>query len=158
VLTAIACGTLVGGGLYAAFGTRGERRTWFVVGLSGTVLGIGAVSVLPALPVLFAGAFLFGFSSGLFGSLVGVLMLEGIPEQMRGRIMGTQNSLMMIAAPIGMVVVALLGEQWGLRTAGICVAAVWLVAALAALIAPVLRTLEAPPTEPSERSRVDEKF
>jgi MFS family permease len=158
VLTAIAAGTLVGGGLYAAFGTRGKRRTWFVIGLSGTVLGIGAVSVLPALPVLFAGAFLFGFSSGLFGSLIGVLMLEGIPERMRGRIMGTQNSLMMIAAPIGMVAVALLGEQWGLRTAGICVAAAWLVAALAALIAPVLRTLEAAPTEPAGRSRVDEKL
>ena len=157
VLTAIAAGTLLGGGLYAIFGARGRRRTWFVTGLSGTVLGIGIVAVLPEVPVLFTGAFLFGFSSGLFGSLIGVLMLEGIPERMRGRIMGTQNSLMMIAAPIGMVAVALLGEQWGLRTAGIFVAAVWLVAALAALIAPVLRTLEAPAAEPEEGSLVDEK-
>jgi len=157
VLTAIAAGTLLGGGLYAVFGARGRRRTWFATGLSGTVLGIGIVAVLPVTPVLFAGAFLFGFSSGLFGSLIGVLMLEGIPERMRGRIMGTQNSLMMIAAPIGMVAVALLGEQWGLRTAGIFVAAVWLVAALAALIAPVLRTLEAPAAEPEEGSLVDEK-
>jgi MFS family permease len=157
VLTAIAAGTLVGGGLYAVFGTRGRRRTWFVTGLSGTVLGIGVVAVLPAVPVLFAGAFLFGFSSGLFGSLIGVLMLEGIPERMRGRIMGTQNSLMMIAAPVGMVAVALLGEQFGLRAAGICVAAVWLVAAIAALIAPVLRTLEPAAAEPEEGSLVDEK-
>ena len=157
VLTAIAAGTLVGGGLYAIFGARGRRRTWFVTGLSGTVLGIGIVAVLPAVPVLFAGAFLFGFSSGLFGSLIGVLMLEGIPERMRGRIMGTQNSLMMIAAPIGMVAVAVLGEQWGLRTAGICVAVGWLVAALAALIAPALRTLEAADAEPEEGSLVDEK-
>ena len=157
VLTAIAAGTLVGGGLYAIFGARGRRRTWFVTGLSGTVLGIGLVAVLPAVPVLFAGAFLFGFSSGLFGSLIGVLMLEGIPERMRGRIMGTQNSLMMIAAPIGMVAVAVLGEQWGLRTAGICVAVGWLVAALAALIAPALRTLEAADAEPEEGSLVDEK-
>jgi MFS family permease len=157
VLTAIAAGTLVGGGLYAVLGARGRRRTWFIVGLSGTVLGIGVVAVLPAVPVLFAGAFVFGFSSGLFGSLIGVLMLEGIPEQMRGRIMGTQNSLMMIAAPVGMVAVAVLGEQFGLRTAGICVAAVWLVAALVALIAPVLRTLEAPAAEPEEGSLIDEK-
>ena len=157
VLTAIAAGTLVGGGLYAIFGARGRRRTWFVTGLSGTVLGIGIVAVLPAVPVLFAGAFLFGFSSGLFGSLIGVLMLEGIPERMRGRIMGTQNSLMMIAAPIGMVAVAVLGEQWGLRAAGMCVAVGWLVAALAALIAPALRTLEAAAAEPEEGSLVDEK-
>lgn len=143
VLTAIAAGTIVGGGLYAVFGARGGRRAWFVVGLVGTVVGIGVVAVLPALPVLFGGAFLFGFSSGLFGSLIGVLMLEGIPERMRGRIMGTQNSLMMIAAPVGMVAVALAGEQFGLRAAGICVAAVWLVAAILALNAPALRTLEA---------------
>jgi MFS family permease len=158
VLTAIATGTLVGGALYALLGARGTRRTWFVTGLGGTVLGIGALAVLPALPVLFAGAFLFGLSSGLFGSLIGVLMLEGIPERMRGRIMGTQNSLMMIAAPVGMVAVAMLGEQWGLRAAGICVAALWLVAALGALLAPALRTLEEPVTEPAEGSLADEKF
>ncbi|WP_120338887.1 MFS transporter [Cryobacterium soli] len=158
VLTAIAAGTIVGGGLYAVFGARGRRRSWFAVGLTGTVAGIGTVAVLPALPVLFAGAFLFGFSSGLFGSLIGVLMLEGIPERMRGRIMGTQNSLMMIAAPVGMVAVALLGEQFGLRTAGACVAAVWLVAAILALAAPALRTLEAPaPAAEKEGTLVDEK-
>jgi len=159
VLTAIAAGTIVGGGLYAVFGARGRRRSWFAVGLIGTVAGIGVVAVLPALPVLFAGAFLFGFSSGLFGSLIGVLMLEGIPEQMRGRIMGTQNSLMMLAAPVGMVAVAILGEQFGLRTAGICVAAAWLVAAIVALAAPALRTLEAPAPTAAEKdgTLVDEK-
>lgn len=162
VLTAIAAGTIVGGSLYAVFGARGRRRGWFVVGLVGTVAGIGVVAVLPVLPVLFGGAFLFGLSSGLFSSLIGVLMLEGIPEQMRGRIMGTQNSLMMIAAPLGMVAVALAGEQFGLRAAGIGVAAVWLVAAILALIAPALRTLEATPPEPApapekEETLVDEK-
>ena len=157
VLSTIAAGTLVGGGLYAVFGARGRRRSWFGTGLIGTVAGIGVVAVLPALPVLYGGAFLFGFSSGLFGSLIGVLMLEGIPERMRGRILGTQNSLMMIAAPIGMVAVALAGEQFGLRTTGIGVAAVWLVAAVVALIAPALRTLEAPATESAEGSLVDEK-
>ena len=157
VLTAIAAGTIVGGGLYAVFGARGRRRSWFAVGLIGTVAGIGVVAVLPALPVLFGGAFLFGLSSGLFGSLIGVLMLEGIPEQMRGRIMGTQNSLMMLAAPIGMVAVALVGEQFGLRMAGTFAAAVWLVAAVLALIAPALRTLEAPDAEAVEGSLADEK-
>jgi MFS family permease len=159
VLTMIAAGTIVGGGLYAVFGARGRRRSWFGVGLIGTVAGIGVVAVLPALPVLFAGAFLFGFSSGLFGSLIGVLMLEGIPEQMRGRIMGTQNALMMLAAPVGMVAVAILGEQFGLRTAGICVAAAWLVAALLALAVPALRTLEAsaPATTEKDGTLVDEK-
>jgi hypothetical protein len=65
---------------------------------------------------------------------------------------------MMIAAPVGMVAVALLGQQWGLRAAGICVAALWLVAALGALIVPALRTLETPVTEPAEGSLADEKF
>lgn len=161
VLTAIAAGTLVGGGLYAAVGARGRRRRWFAVGLIGTVAGIGVVAVLPALPVLFAGAFLFGLSSGLFGSLIGVLMLEGIPERMRGRIMGTQNSLMMLAAPIGMVAVALVGEQFGLRMAGTFAAAVWLVAAVLALVAPALRTLEAAAPSASTAGKdgtlVDEK-
>ena len=145
VLTSLAAGTLVGGGIYAVFGSRGTRRTWFVTGILGTVVGIGVVAVLPPIAIVFAGAFVFGISAGLFSSLLGVMMLDGIPENARGRIMGTQNSLMMLAAPIGMVSVALIGDGFDLRTAGITMAAVWAVTAGIALLARSLRTLDPEP-------------
>jgi len=153
VLTALAAGTLVGGGLYAVLAGRGPRRAWFVAGLVGTVVGITVVAVLPAAWLVFVGAFVLGFATGLFGSLIGVLMIESVPDRLRGRIMGTQNSLMMIAAPAGIVAVSLIGNQFDLRTAGITVGVLWAVAAVVAVWAPALRRMEpAPEGEP-----VDEK-
>jgi len=152
VLTALAGGSLLGGVLYAWLARAGARRRWFVVGVVGTVIGIGVIGVLPPLAVLFAGAFVLGISAGMFGSLIGVLMIEAIPEQMRGRIMGTQNSLMMLAAPVGMVLVSLVGAHVDLRTAGIVVAVLWAVTGICALAAPALRQLE-----PAEGSPDDEK-
>jgi len=153
VLTSLAAGTLVGGGIYAVLAGRGPRRVWFVTGLAGTVAGIGVIAVLPSAGLIFAGAFVLGFATGLFGSLIGVLMIEHVPERMRGRIMGTQNSLMMIAAPAGIVAVALIGNQFDLRTAGITLAVLWAVAAVVAVWTPALRRLE--PAQGEEL--VDEK-
>ncbi|WP_344922475.1 MFS transporter [Streptosporangium oxazolinicum] len=143
VLTAIAAGTLVGGGLYAALGARGSRRAWFVTGLLGTAVGIGVISALPPIWVVFTGAFVLGLSSGLLGGLLGVLMIERIPEDLRGRVMGTQNSLMMIAGPAGILAAALIGHLGGLAAAGITMGVVWVVTVLAALRAPALRNLGA---------------
>lgn len=150
VLTAIASGTLVGGGTWASFGTRGPRRVWFVVGILGTVVGIGAISVLPPVWIVLAGAFVLGISAGLLGSLLGVLMIEQIPEDMRGRILGTQNSLLMVAAPAGIFAAALIGHFASLTTSGIVVGIVWAVAALAALRAPTLHSLGAEQVEKRE--------
>lgn len=142
VLTALAAGMLVGGTIYAVAGTRGRRRAWFLGGLIGSTLGFGVIASLSTVWVVFAGAFLVGVSSGLFGSLLGVLMIERIPEQMRGRIMGTQNAIMTAAPPVGIVAAAVLTEYAGVNVAAVALAAVWLVALILGFAAPSLRNLE----------------
>lgn len=142
VLTALAAGMLVGGTTYAVAGSQGRRRVWFLAGLIGSGLGFGIIAALPSVWVVFAGAFVVGLSSGLFGSLIGVLMIERIPEQMRGRIMGTQNAIMTAAPPVGIVAAAVLTEYAGVSVAGVALAGVWLVALILGLTAPSLRNLE----------------
>ncbi|MDR1512990.1 MAG: MFS transporter [Propionibacteriaceae bacterium] len=142
VLTALAAGMLVGGAVYAALGPRGRRRAWFLAGLFGTTLGFGVIASLASVWVVFAGAFVVGLSSGLFGSLIGLLMIERVPERMRGRIMGTQNAVMTAAPPAGIVVAAVLSQCAGVRVAAVALAAVWLVAVVVGLTAPSLRILE----------------
>lgn len=142
VLTALAAGMLVGGTIYAVAGTRGRRRAWFLGGLIGSTLGFGVIASLSTVWVVFAGAFVVGVSSGLFGSLLGVLMIERIPEQMRGRIMGTQNAIMTAAPPVGIVAAAVLTEYAGVNVAAVALAAVWLVALILGFAAPPLRNLE----------------
>lgn len=147
VLTALAAGMLIGGTIYAVTGTRGRRRAWFLAGLLGSTLGFGLIAALPSIWVVFAGAFVVGLSSGLFGSLIGVLMIERIPEQMRGRIMGTQNAIMTAAPAVGIMTAGVLTEYAGVNVAAIVLVGVWLVALALGLFARSLRNLEPEPAE-----------
>ncbi|RUR01201.1 MFS transporter [Labedella endophytica] len=142
VLSALALGMLVGGGVYAAFGSRGPRRAWFVIGLSGTTLGIGIIALLASPWVVLAGAFVVGLASGLFGSLMGVLMIERIPESMRGRIMGTQNAMMTAAPPIGIVLAAVATEYLSVNAAAAMLLVVWGGAFVFSLFSRSLRKLD----------------
>lgn len=153
VLTALAGGMLVGGVVYAVAGSRGRRRAWFLAGLIGSTLGFSVIAALSSVWVVFAGAFIVGLASGLFGSLIGVLMIERIPEHMRGRIMGTQNAIMTAAPPVGIVAAAALTEYADVNVAAVALASVWLIALVLGLSARSLRTLE-PETENDETAVV----
>ena len=151
-LTALAAGMLVGATLYAVAGTRGRRRGWFLWGMIGTTVGLGVLASLASVWIVFAGAFLVGLASGLFSSLIGVLMIERIPEEMRGRIMGTQNAITTAAPPLGIVVAAVLTEFAGVGVAAAVVTSVWLVALVLGLVSPSLRTLDPEPAQGEEAS------
>ncbi|GAB7051520.1 MFS transporter [Catenuloplanes indicus] len=151
VLSALALGLLAGGGGYAAAGGRGPRRAWFVAGTLVTVAGFGGMASLASPWLVLAAAGVVGFGNGLFGSLLGVLMVERIPDGMRGRIMGTQNAIMTLAPALGMGAAAILTEWSGARTAAIALAAAWAVTAAYALWAPSLRTLA--PARPATRDQ-----
>jgi MFS family permease len=90
-----------------------------------------------------------GVANGLFGSLVGVLMIERIPEQMRGRIMGSQNAIMTAAPSVGIGAAAVLTEFGSVNVAAIALPLVW-VLALAAFAGTLLRNLESGKVEPEE--------
>lgn len=142
VLTALAAGLLLGGVVYTVAGARGRRRVWFTTGLAGTTLGFALVAPLASVWTVFVGAFVVGLSSGLFSSLTGVLMIERIPEQMRGRILGTQNAVMTAAPPVGIVAAAVLTEYASVYVAAGVLTAVWLVAVGVGAFARSLRHLE----------------
>ncbi|MDR1189589.1 MAG: MFS transporter [Bifidobacteriaceae bacterium] len=143
VLSCLAAGMLIGAGVYAAVGMRGSRRTWFAIGLIGTAIGFAISATLASPLVVFVGATLVGLSSGMFSALIGVLGIERIPEALRGRIMGTQNSLMTLAPAIGIFGAAVLTSQAGVHAAAYTAAGIWLVLAVVALVAPPLRDLNA---------------
>ena len=123
-------------------GRHGKRHAWFVTGLLGVMVGFAAIALLTAIWVIFVGAFRVGVSSGLFECLLGVLLIERFPEQMRGRIMGTTNATLSSAPAVGIMFAAVLTEQIGVRFAALAVASIWLIATIAALIEPSLRNLE----------------
>lgn len=148
VLTALAAGMLVGAGVFAALGTRTSRRLWFVIGLVGTTAGFALIAWLPSPAVVFVGAAVLGAASGVLNSVLGVLLIERIPELLRGRVLSSQNAIMTLAAPAGIMAAALLVEFASLALASALIAALWLIALVVGLGSRSLRTLE--PMTPGE--------
>lgn len=142
VLSALAAGMLVGGALYAVAGTHGSRRAWFLAGLLGSAAGFALIGALPSVWVVLVGAAVVGLAAGVFNSLIGVLMIERIPEAVRGRILGTQNAVLTAAPPVGIVLAAVLTEYAGLGVAAALLASVWLIALVVGVSARSLRSLD----------------
>lgn len=151
VLSGIAAGSLVGGGIYAVAGSRGSRRGWFVTGVLGSILGLAIMAPLVSVSVLFLGAVVLGFSGGLFGALVGVLSIERIPEVTRGRVLGIQNTFATAASPLGIFVAGALTQATNLRTALVVLAALWSLGLVVALCARSMRNLDKPVTVEQDR-------
>lgn len=144
VMSAIAAGSLLGGGIYAVAGARGTRRRWFVSGVIGNIIGLIIVATLASTAVLLAGAFVLGFSVGLFGALIGVLSIERIPESTRGRVLGTQNTFVTAASPLGIFLAGTITELTDIRIALMALAACWIIGLLVALGASSMRNLDRP--------------
>lgn len=147
VLTSLAAGSLLGGLTYTVAGARGRRRVWFVLGICGSAVGLMVVASLAEIWVVFVGAFVLGFFNALFGALISVLNIERIPDEMRGRILGTQNALVPAAVPAGIAGAAVMVEFLSLGAAALIIVSIWVLFVIYGLFASTFRTLEKSPPE-----------
>lgn len=159
-LSALAAGGIVGSAVYAALVGRVRRRTWFVVGMAGSLVGFGLVGSLASPWLVLAASALVGLTNAPVGGVLGVLIIEATPDAMRGRVLGAQNTLMLAAPALAGVPLAAVAATAGLPVAGAVLAAMAAVTAVAALCAPAFRTLDAPPVDapPVEDSAVPDAF
>ncbi|WP_307796273.1 MFS transporter [Amycolatopsis sp. 195334CR] len=143
-LSAFAAGSLLGSALFAASAGRVRRRTWFVIGMLGTLAGFAGIGSLAAPWVVLGSAALVGFTNAPAGAVLGVLTIEATPDEMRGRVLGAQNALLLGAPALTSAPLAAVAAGEGLLTAGLILAAVTAATAIAALLAPVFRSLDRP--------------
>jgi MFS family permease len=148
--TGIACGGILGAILFAAGSGRIARRTWFVLGTCGMTLGLVVVGLLPGPWIVIGGLVLVGLGNGPVSAVLRVAAVEAIPDAMRGRVLGVQNSVVLAAPALTAAPFAALAGGQGLRTAAIILAAGTTVGLLAALIAPTFRTLSPEPANGTE--------
>lgn len=141
-VTGIALGSLIGASIYAVSIGRTSRRTWFVIGMMGSMTGFIALGVLGAPWLVIAAAVLIGLTNAPMAAVLGVAIIEATPDQMRGRVLGAQNALMLAAPALTAAPIAAVASGLGLAAAGIGVAAVMAVTAVLALIAPAFRSLD----------------
>ncbi len=162
VLSAMSAGLLISSLGYAALAPRLARRTWYVISLAGMAAGLGVLGALPAYPVMLLGAFVFGASAGPASALLGFFALDRIPEQARGSALGTENSLLLAAAPAAVFATAAAVDALGVQTAAFALVVCWLVVTALALGAKSMRSLDdaldhAPaPAKPAAASRTSD--
>lgn len=141
VLSSLAVGMLVGSAVYAAVGTKLPRRVWLVAGLAGSAAGLLLIGSLPSVWLVLGGAAMVGTFGGMVSTVLGVLMTERIPEQLRGRVTGTQNALLTVAPSLGILGAGVMVDQVSLEAAGLAIGGLWAVAVIVALFVPPLRDL-----------------
>lgn len=148
-LSAIAAGGIAGSAIYAAVADRLARRTWFVVGMLGTLVGFGAVGSMASPWLVLAGSAFVGLTYAPTAALLGVIVVEATPDAMRGRVLGAQNTVTLAAPAIATAPLAAVAAGAGLPVAGSVLAALVGVAVVLALLAPSFRELDAPRATPA---------
>ncbi|MDD7942197.1 MFS transporter [Actinomycetospora lutea] len=151
-LSAIAGGGIAGSALYAALAERLARRTWFVIGMVGTLAGFGTVGSMASPWLVLTGSAVVGLTYAPAAALLGVIIIEATPDALRGRVLGAQNTVVLAAPALTTAPVAAVAAGAGLPVAGLVLAAFVGVATLLALAAPAFRALDdtgAPRTTPA---------
>lgn len=142
VLSAMSVGMLISSLAYSALAHRMHRRSWFVLSLTGMALSLIVMGLLPDFPLLIAGALLLGLSAGPASALLGFFVFDRIPAENRGAALGTQNLLMLVAAPMAVFVTSTIVEAWAEFVAGFVLIVLRISVTLWALVTPNLRRLD----------------
>ena len=141
-LSDFALGGFVGVGIYALAVNKVSRRMFLVVGTTGFSIGFAVIGGLFS-PWIMLGATVFiGMTNGPLGAVLGTVMIEAIPDELRGRVMGTQNALMRAIPALAVMMFAAVASTQGLAWAGATLSVVVVVIGILALASNALRTLE----------------
>ncbi|MER7991169.1 MFS transporter [Streptomyces noursei] len=160
LLAASGCGAIAGTFLYPPLSRR------FLISRRYTLLGcfavIAALRLLmvahPGLVVMVALTFASGLAAGPLNPVLSTVMLERVPEQLRGRVFGLSGAVAMAAAPLGILCAGWVVDGAGLTTALACFGTAYFVLILVSLRSRALRDMDADPaTVTGETGETGEK-
>ena len=142
VLSSMSFGLLAGSLGYAALAPRLRKRTWYILSLAGMAAGVGVMASLPSYPVMLAGATLLGITAGPASALLGFFAYDRIPAERRGSALGTQNALLLVAAPVAVFATSVGVSEAGTGATALALFAVWGLVTACALVAPGMRSID----------------
>jgi MFS family permease len=131
--------------LFSVVGHRLPRRLTCIIGYTvGGALRFWIFLYLPILPVLIGWHVIAGLGIAVVNPILGTVMQERLPAEMRARVFGTVGAGTLAGIPLGTFlsgyVVAWIGLQMTLLIMGI----VYLATTLSLLINPALKAMDAP--------------
>ena len=141
VLSAMSVGALVGSLGYAKFAYAMKRRTWYAVSFVGMAIGVAALGSLASYGVILAGAAMLGVFSGPVSALFGYFVYGLIPDEHRGAALGTQNSMLLVVAPIAVFATSIVIEIVGVGMTSLVLALGWIFLTAYALAMKAMREI-----------------
>ncbi len=141
VLSALAAGLLIGGGLFAALGDRIPRPVWFIVGIVVVAGGFIVIGILGPVWSIFTGAAIVGLGGGSMNAVVGLTFVENIDDAQRGKVLGAQNAVITLVPAAGIGGASVLIEVGSLQMTATVLGGLWIIAATACLLSPRIRRL-----------------
>jgi MFS family permease len=140
VISALAAGSTVGSFGYGWISARMKRKTLIRLILLGSALSIIPMAFLPPLSVLMLSGFLLGLSWGPYNPLISSLVQQRVPAHLHGRVFGVQTAVFYAAPPLGMVLVGLSVESYGIKATYIVLAGVLSITSILVLLTKALRS------------------
>lgn len=141
VLSAMSVGALAGSLGYAKFAYAMKRRTWYAVSFVGMAIGVAALGSLASYGVILAGAAMLGLFSGPVSALFGYFVYGLIPDEHRGAALGTQNSMLLVVAPIAVFATSIVIEIVGVGMTSLVLALGWILLTVYALAMKAMREI-----------------
>jgi MFS family permease len=141
LLGVIGTGAAAGSLAFAAWGDRVPRRPTLVVCfvvVSSFFLGIGA---FPPLPVMLVHGAISGAAAGPLNAILGAVLYERIPEDVRGRALGIVRALSWMAIPLGGLAGGALISWIGLRPTFLLLGSAYVLTALSSALNRGLRDI-----------------
>lgn len=141
-LSGFALGGFVGAGIYSLGVDKVSRRTFLVIGITGFSIGFAVIGGLFSPWIMLAATVFIGVTNGPLGAVLGTVMIEAIPDKLRGRVMGMQNAFILAIPSLAAMIFAAVAKAQGLAWAGAALIIVVVVVGILSLASRTLRTLE----------------
>ena len=155
LLAGISGGTLLGTACFGLVAPRLPRRSTFVAAFFLSALPFWVLVLTPPLWAMIAALTCMGIAFAPINPIVGTIMQEQIPADLRGRVFGLSSALMSLAAPLSFLITGLAIEHVATSVAFAAVAAIYLLFALTITRLSILRDLSPPPTPHSVHAPTD---
>jgi len=106
-------GAVIGGLIFAAVGHRLPRHATFVAAFVLTGFRFWVYAAYPSIGVLIGTTLLTSIGAGPLNPIIGAVVFERIPANMRGRVFGAVGAGAWLAMPLGMLLGGVLTESLG---------------------------------------------
>ena len=143
----MSAGSVVGGLIYGAIGHRLPRFATFVTTFVMVSVYAWAFAFFLPFPLILVSAVLAGLGAGPLNPIIGAVVLERVPSDMRGRVLGTIQAGAWLTMPLGVLIAGVLTEWLGLGPLLLALGATYLATTLSMLFIPALREMDRRPAE-----------